>query len=199
MKDKVIENQEKMQIGLLSLNKLNNDELDKLSYFILCESSSEYRHSRKTFFTSEETKEKIIEFVIHFCYTNYTLRNILGIMGFTSMRFTDYDERYFQFLLNNIDNPDNSIKKMLSRFLPAFPQFETLPNKWEYILAIPKIPPKKESISIFHRWIKVRIGNIPARYKNQIIDIYDNYILKNNLHISTKAEYENIIYELKVN
>jgi hypothetical protein len=197
MKGEVINKLEKIQDCLRNIDNLAAEELDKLSYLILREAAAEYRHSRKDFFTMEETKNKLIEYITKYCNNTYSLRNILGVMGFTAIRFDDYDDRYYQFFLANINNPENSINMMIARFFPDFPQFEDFPNKWEYIISIPKIPPKKESITTFYGCVKSRLGHIPAIYKNDIIKVFENYILKNNLHISTKERYEEIINKLR--
>ena len=197
MKDKCFENVEKMQNSLQNMDTLSSEELDKLSYLMLGEAAAEYRHSRKDFFTAEKTKNKVIEYITKYCNNTYVLRNLLGLMGFTATRFDDYDSRYYEFLMANTNSSDNGVKRMISRFLPDFPQFETFENKWKYLLSIPFMPPKKDTIKTFYIEVKSRMGNIPEIYKNDVVKIFENYMLKNDLHVSTKAKYEEIINKLK--
>ena len=197
MKEKCFENVEKMQNALQNMDTLSSEELDKLSYLMLKEASAEYRHNRKDFFTAEKTKNKVIEYITKYCKNPYVLRNLLGVMGFTATRFKDYDNRYYNFLKTNTKNQDNGVRKIITRFLPDFPQFETFENKWDYLMSIPNISPKKETVGIFYIEIKNRIDSIPEIYKNSILKIFENYILKNDLHISTIAKYEEIINKLK--
>jgi hypothetical protein len=189
---------EEIKNRLNNIKKLTDEELDKLSWDILRQATLEYRNSLKDFFTAEETKNKIIEYVKKYCKNNYILRNLLAVMGLTGIHWKDYDGRYYQYIFENINNKDNSIKRQVRKYLPYFPQFENYTNKWEYIMTIPKIPPKKESIEYsFYSYIKNNMENVPEKYRKDTIKVFEDFINKNKLHEKIKPQYEDIINKLK--
>jgi hypothetical protein len=189
---------EEIKDRLNNIERLTDEELDKLSWDMLRQAASEYRNSLKEFFTKKETKNKIIEYITKYCKNNYVLRNLLSIMGLTGIHWKDYDDRYYQYIFENINNNDNSIKRQIKKYLPRFPQFENYTNKWEYIMSIPKIPPKKESIEYsFYPYIKTNISNLPEKYKKDVIKVFEDFINKNKLHEKTRPYYEDIINKLQ--
>jgi hypothetical protein len=187
---------EQIQNGLANLVKLSEQELNELSYTILKEVAGEYTKVREDFFISKKFKEDIIKFNNTYALNLHILRNILGSMGFVATQFNDYDDIYYDCLLKNTKNIDNKIKMIIARFICNFPQFENNSNKWDYILSIAKIPPKKHSIDYFFFAVKDRLEVIPSEYKNEIIKILSEQIPKINW-ADTRKLYENLIGEIR--
>jgi|SRR5690554_4489542 len=186
---------EQIQKQLLEIANLSEEELDKLSYLMLKEAAGEYTKTRELFFTSDSFKKNLIDFKKNHTKTPNILRNILGVMGFIATQFNDFDSIYYTCLLENIRNTDNKIKMVIARFICKFPQFEDYKNKWEYILSIPKIAPKKHSIDYFFFAIKKRVTKIPDEYKHEIITILSDQMSKINWE-DTKKKYEELINDV---
>ncbi|MDR0444202.1 MAG: hypothetical protein LBH44_12440, partial [Treponema sp.] len=94
----------------------------------------------------------------------------------------------------------------IRRFIWLFPQFLKYENNWDYIISIPKIPPKNESMQILRHIINWNRGNIveyiPREYKNIILDIFEKQIDKCEMqgceYIEVvKNEYKEVINILK--
>ena len=60
-------------------------------------------------------------------------------------------DEIFDFLLEQTNNI--KVKFYVFIFITELPQFKILKTKWEYILSIPKIAPRKKSINTFYRVI----------------------------------------------
>ncbi len=112
----------------------------------------------------------------------------------------------FLFLLKYISN--KKVAFFIAAFITTVPQFKNYENKWDYILSIPNMTPKKDSIDIFRRIINKVLAKvpetlailtkIPETLKNDVIKVFQDYLDKNpDLHQYTKEEYEEIIKKLK--
>ncbi len=123
-----------------------------------------------------------------------------GIISYIHNMFTRYgliiSDDIYGFLLKNIKN--KKVAYSLITFITDVPQFNHYEYKWEYILSIPNIAPKKKSILFFHRIINKRFTEIPEALKSNVIKIFQDYLDKNpDLHEYTKEEYEEIIKKLQ--
>mgnify|MGYP000281771719 CR=1 FL=1 len=102
----------------------------------------------------------------------------------------------YEFLLKNARH--RKVAYVVATFITDVPQFEDYEGKWEYILSIPNFPPKKDSIDIFYRVIKKILMKAPKTVKVNAIEIFQDYLDKNqDLDEYTKEEYEGIIKKLK--
>jgi len=67
-------------------------------------------------------------------------------------------DEIFDFLLEQTNNI--KVKFYVFIFITELPQFKILKTKWEYILSIPKIAPRKKSINTFYRVINDNLDKI---------------------------------------
>lgn len=77
----------------------------------------------------------------------FDIVRILGIQ----YRFKVYTDTAYWFLQKQKYHKNKKIQCQVARFLFYFPQFkESWEGKWDYIVSILKIPPKKETYDFFH-------------------------------------------------
>lgn len=101
----------------------------------------------------------------------------------------------FEFLIEQTKN--KKVNFYVSILITRLPQFEKYEYKWDYILSIPEIAPKKKSLNTFYSVIKHNLDNIPVSYRIKIINIFQSSLDNSKLHESTITKYLNIIKKLK--
>lgn len=109
-----------------------------------------------------------------------------------NLKITD---KAFQFLLSQTKN--RKVNFYVSIFITRLSQFADYEQKWDYIMSIPNIAPKKKSINTFYRVIKDNLNNIPNKFKPDIINILERHLDTPNLHETTIKKYLEIILQLK--
>jgi hypothetical protein len=112
-------------------------------------------------------------------------------------RFDINTKTSYDFLIRHINIKNKRIQFVIANQLPLLSEFDNCENKWEYILSIPKIPPKKASIDTFYRIINQQINKVPAHFRYDIIKILETHINGSNLHIVVYDYYTNLINQLK--
>ena len=105
----------------------------------------------------------------------------------------------YDFLFDNKDSVIKKVRALVAYTIPFFPQFEDYEKKWEYILAIPKIPPKDYSITPFCWAVKSRIDNIPGNLKDTIVGHIESFLKKQDLSIGAYQFELDLIKEIKDN
>ena len=86
-----------------------------------------------------------------------------------------------------------------SLHISSFPQYRTWEDKWNYLLSIPKIAPKKKSMVNFHGEIKQMLGSkdvVPLEFIKETIAIQHSHIGSAELSEYSKDEYSNTINTL---
>jgi hypothetical protein len=104
------------------------------------------------------------------------------------------NENIFNFLLHQTKN--KKVNFYVSLFITELPQFENYTDNWLYIMSIPNIAPKEKSINTFFRIISNKINSIPDKFKPEIVNIFEEYAKKENLHKSTVDKYKNLVQML---
>jgi len=107
----------------------------------------------------------------------------------------------YNFLFSQKDSKNKKIKTLIAYTIPFFPQFDDYEQRWEYILSIPKITPKKQSQLVFRWIIEKNIHVIPNGLKDTIIRVFQDFIEKEDLEsidITTHKIYVNLIKNLEV-
>ncbi len=85
----------------------------------------------------------------------------------------------FKFLLKNRDHKSRKIQYEVSRFLFEYPKFDKeWKGKWEYILKIPELAPKKYSKDFFIWAVYNNKKRIPEEYKSEILKETEKIIEK---------------------
>jgi len=102
----------------------------------------------------------------------------------------------YDFLFGYKDSENKTIKRLVAYALPSFPQFDAYEQKWEYLLSMPKIAPRKDSMDMFRWIIKERINEIPDDIKVKVINLLQSFVDKNDLHKYTFTEYSDVIKQL---
>jgi hypothetical protein len=130
------------------------------------------------------------------------LCNIVSILGNMITRYNiEAEDRIFDYFVSLKDRK-KKVNYYVSMFLPNFPQFKKWENKWDYLITIPEIAPKKKSMDNFYIKINSIIKEneiIPIEYKEKIITLFEQFIDKNELSIYTKDLYDEVINKLKDN
>ncbi|MCL1994011.1 MAG: hypothetical protein FWG66_13785 [Spirochaetes bacterium] len=191
---------------LQNIEKLPEEEINKLSWDTVNGICAESGVPHRAFFVSEKLKSAIVDFSTNHCINNYVLRNLIIIMGMTAKRFEEYDERYYQFILSTINNTDNDLKKQIRRFIWLYPQFKNYNNRWEYMASISKIPPKKESIETLMIWVNldreniVNVKDMPDVFINVVLKVLDEFLKKNKAWLGEVGNdyYEKAIAKLQM-
>lgn len=100
----------------------------------------------------------------------------------------------FRFLITQTKN--RRVNFYVSIFITELPQFADYENKWEYILSIPDIAPRKKSIDTFYRVVKANIGTMPDECKAAAVKVFGDAVANFSLHEWTVGQYSGIIREL---
>ena len=151
----------------------------------------------EAFFSNPTITERLIIIGQKYNDNDKILEEVIRTVTTISERFGVKTQIVYDFLISHIESKNNKIKFEIASCVPLLPQFDHYDKKWEYILSIPKIPPKKYSIDIFQRVIKRRIAEVPNDLKENIIVIIGNFINTKDLHSVVREYYEEIIEQLR--
>lgn len=179
------------------LEKISIDEILYLTEILVSESSGEFNTSRKDFFQNEEVVRKILFIAKEYESNEKILNNIITTLGFLVTIHKINNEKIFSLFEKHINHSNNRIKISIARFIHKLPQFDNYDGKWNYIISIPKIPPKKSSELFFFHAIKKNSDIIPNNYRKEIINILNTQIEKNNMVIDTESKYLNLIKKIQ--
>ncbi len=187
-----------LKAKLVNSDDLKNEELKPISKVLMMEASREFSADRKNFFISKEVKAHILHIGKRVEELDPVgLRNILSCIGFIAIQYQEYDQEFYQFFKNNLEkSKDKRVRIAIARFFHKFPQFEDYEMKWDYIISIPKIPPKKESKVYFVHAIKHRIDEIPEKYKVIVSETLSGFLDNYNLVLDTKNLYQSLLNKL---
>lgn len=87
---------------------------------------------------------------------------------------------------------DKKVNYYVSLNISSFPQFSTWEDKWEYLLSMPLISPKKKSIVNFHGEVKKLLSSnehIPSDILKKIIETLKSQISSNELSEYSRVDY----------
>lgn len=151
----------------------------------------------RNFFSNEKITQDLIELIYKFENDEKVFEFILRAITNISFRFSIKNKEVYQLLIKNINSKNNRIKFIIASHITYWDEFDFYPEKWDYIISIPKISPKKYSISLFRRIISQNINNIPLNIIEEVLLILVNYISKNDLHLVIEEHYTETIIKLK--
>ena len=120
---------------------------------------------------------------------------LIDILSSWNCLYTQYkmsmSDAVFNFVIS-LDK-DRNVRFYASTLIIRLPQFKSYKKKWEYILSIPNIAPKKKSISTFYTAVVENQDEIPVQYKDKIIAVFKEAMGKYSLHSATVDRYTNVI------
>ncbi|MGY3188086.1 hypothetical protein [Lysinibacillus sp. TE18511] len=160
------------------------------------ETCAEIGVDRITFFSNPAVLEKLIEIAYKYETDEKILELFVRTLVMISERFKVNTQSLYSFLMRHAGSKNKWIKFVVASRVAFLPQFDNYENKWVYILSIPKIPPKKDSMRIFRLVIKQSIDEVPDDLKEEVINIMRKFIDKENLVEDTHNLFLDIIEQL---
>lgn len=143
--------------------------------------------------------KKLVEIGEAFQFNSNIAANIISSLGNIVWRYKfNPPIEVFNFMKNQIKN--KKVNYYVSLYISCIPQFHSWEEKWDYLLSIPLIAPRKKSISNFHVEVKNMLNRkdrIPLEVRERIIDILSFYRNSEGLSVYSKKDYLNTICLLK--
>lgn len=157
------------------------------------------REEFSSFFTPILTDKSLIENIGKideaFQSNSEILVNVISSLGNIVWRYKlDPSVEMFDFFKKVAKN--KKVNYYVSLYITSFPQYHTWKDRWNYLISIPEIAPKKKSIVNFHTEVKKTLNtkeDIPLEVINKIITILSSHINSNFLSDYTKNDYLNTI------
>ncbi|WP_409340279.1 hypothetical protein [Paenibacillus sp. MBLB4367] len=100
----------------------------------------------------------------------------------------------YEFMLENSDK--SNIGPYVAIFLPKLKYFDIYDRKWEYIMNIKKMSPKKVAESSFETIMDLYLEKIPEQYKKEAIEYFNKKVEASNNEYG-KQYYQDIINKIK--
>ncbi|MEZ2660744.1 hypothetical protein [Aneurinibacillus aneurinilyticus] len=160
------------------------------------ETCAEIGVNRINFFSNPSMMEKLIKIAYNYEADEKNLELFVRTLVMISERFKVNTQSLYSFLMRHAESKNKRIKFVVATRIVFLPQFDNYENKWEYILSIPKIPPKKDSMRVFRLVIKHRIDEVPDELKKEVINVMRKFLDKENLVVDTHNLFLDIIEQL---
>ena len=127
------------------------------------------------------------------------LINIISSIGNMVWRYKLYpSDKVFNFF-----KEATSLKKVnyyVSLNISSFPQYNSWEERWDYLISIPNISPKKKSIENFHTEVKKILSTkekIPFQVTKELLTILKNHINTTKMSDYLIENYLNTIHKLE--
>lgn len=179
--------------GINNSSSLTEKQVLDLSKKINLEACAETVPCRNEAYANENYLDQIIRLTSIFEDNSVILRNIISAVGFICSRYSFYHDKYFCYLKQNLKNEANIVKIAIVKNIYKFPQFGNDRDLCHFLLDIPKISPRKESIEYFYRAVYRHIEQIP---KDILIDVkkyLKHCIDKQMVNQYQKVDFESLI------
>lgn len=160
------------------------------------ETCAEIGVERMDFFSKTSVMEKLIEIAYKYETDEKILELFVRTLVMISERYKVNTQGLYSFLMRHADSKNKWIKFVVASRVALLPQFDNFGHKWGYILSIPKIPPKKDSMRVFRLIINHRIDEVPDELKEEVINVMRKFIDKENLVIDTHNLFLDTIEQL---
>lgn len=160
---------------------------------------AEYSTFYKPILTNECLMNSLVELGEAFFANSNLLCDVVSSMGYIIRRY-GYVPSTTVFCLFTRAATNKKARYYVSLHLSSFPQFSTWAYRWDYLLSMPKIAPRKLSITNFHGEVKRLLHTktqIPAEVVQHIADLLNAYVAKAALSDYSKTDYLNTICLLK--
>lgn len=134
-----------------------------------------------------------------FLTNTHMLINIISSIGNMVWRYKLYpSDKVFNFF-----KEATTLKKVnyyVSLNISSFPQYNSWEERWNYLISIPNISPKKKSIENFHTEVKKILSTkekIPFQVTKELLTILKNYINTTKMSDYLIENYLNTIHKLE--
>ena len=139
--------------------------------------------------------ENIIEIGETFQTNSNISINVISSLGCIVQRYKlNPSAKIFELFTKAIKN--KKVNYYVSLYISALPQYSTWEDKWNYLLSMPQIAPRKKSMVNFHHEIKRMLGSndyIPSEVIKETITMLKSHISSAELSKYSKDEYLNTI------
>jgi hypothetical protein len=139
--------------------------------------------------------ENIVEIGEVFQANSNILINIVSSLGNIVWRYKfNPSAKIFDFFKKAAKN--KKVNYYVSLYITSFPQYRTWEGKWNYLVSMPEITPKKKSMVNFHTEVKKILSSkddIPSEVIKKIITILNSHISSGLLSEYSKGDYLNTI------
>ena len=129
----------------------------------------------------------------------HMLINIISSIGNMVGRYKLYPtDKVFDFFKEATTH--KKVNYYVSLNISSFPQYTSWEERWDYLISIPNISPKKKSIVNFHTEVKKMLsakGIIPFQVAEKIVIILKNHINTGELSDYSIEDYLNTIHALE--
>jgi|GEM_PF-6666847 len=145
------------------------------------EARGEFGVGPEDFFSNPNFAHRLVTIGYKYQSDEAVLENVISTLWHIAERCNVKTQKVYDFLLSHLYSTNKRIKRFVMYSIPFFPQFDQYELMWEYILSMPKVPPKDYSMSTFYFAIECRVDNIPNNLKGKIINILEDYMKKSNM------------------
>lgn len=139
--------------------------------------------------------ENIVEIGEAFQANSNISINVISSLGNIVWRYKlNPSSKIFDFFKKATKN--KKVNYYVSLYITSFPQYRTWEDKWNYLLSMPEITPKKKSMVNFHTEVKKILSSkdyIPSEVIKKIITILNSHISSGSLSDYSKGDYLNTI------
>jgi len=157
---------------------------------------SEFSNIKTELLSDSELAETLLSIGNKYSNNSKVLIEVISSINNMTTRYNlKVTNEIFSFLLKQTEN--KKVNFYVSIFITELQHFDNYEKKWEYIMSIPNIAPKKKSIRTFRTVIEKNIDKIPKDLKNKAKEVFENFLNKSeNLHEATINSYLSTIEKL---
>ena len=134
-----------------------------------------------------------------FLTNTHMLINIISSIGNMVWRYKLYpSDKVFNFFKETTTH--KKVNYYVSLNISSFPQYSSWEGRWDYLISIPNISPKKKSIVNFHTEVKKILSTkekIPPQVTKELLTILKNHINTTKMSDYLIENYSNTIRKLE--
>nr|WP_295873650.1 hypothetical protein [uncultured Chitinophaga sp.] len=117
--------------------------------------------------------------------------NVVSALGNMVLRYgLTPTDAMFDYLVATVDN--RKVNFYVALHIRVFPQYQTWDRKWEYLLSVPDIAPRKKSFVVFYDTVRQQLEKhdiMPLAVKQVVIKKIQAQLEDENLHPYLKDDY----------
>ncbi len=176
---------------------LSEKELDNLLSKFGKITRNETSQLRKKVLSESDTANTLLNIGLKYHSNNKILIEIISSINNMHSRYNlKITNDIFAFLLEQTKN--KKVNFYISIFITELAQFKKYEKRYEYIISIPQIAPKKKSINTFYRVVNDNINDMSQEYKMSAIKTFETFLDNNpEIHETSREKYSVMISKLK--